>query len=142
MTTPTPQEKGQAMTSPDEIEREDLKAFMRRRECLRSDVHLDNVIAESFWKTGANNVTYDQAKSAAEYLRTLDAPIFVTAELLDWVERQEARISALEAKLEEGLAAVNKLGEHHFDILTENDKRVIGVVLHQARTALKGDDNE
>lgn len=147
--------------TPNEIERPDLEAFMRRRECLRNHVHLDNVIAESFWKTGANDVTYDQAKRAAEYLRTQEAPIIVTAELLDWVEHQEARISALEAKLEEaegrwilpdedidekayeccGFAVCNELGRTAYFVRPRADlRRDEGLAF--IRTALKGDDNE
>ena len=124
MTTPTPQEKDQAMTSPDEIERGELDALPDR---LRNR-------AEEIRELVDFTVKQDD--------RALKHNADIMDEGADAIDGLLSRISALEAKLEEGLAAVNKLGEHHFDILTENDKRVIGVVLHQARTALKGDDNE
>lgn len=124
MTTPTPQEKDQAMTSPDEIERGELDALPDR---LRNR-------AEEIRELVDFTVKQDD--------RALKHNADIMDEGADAIDGLLSRISALEAKLEEGLAAVNKLGDHHFDILTENDKRVIGVVLHQARTALKGDDNE
>lgn len=138
MTAPTPQEKGQAMTSADEIERPELEA-------LRDDGRLYSVVIETIGdsegrshktlETVQRNVRSDDLSTIMQrvaeekgatwnerfkrwqispYLWLNSHPRGPAAygkQLLDYALAQEARISALEAKLEDAEGLIVRLRE-------------------------------
>jgi hypothetical protein len=101
------------------------------RRILRKGVTDYSVIRSEPWETGPAHFTWQESDGRIE------------AEVSE-TDKLRARISALEAKLEEAegriVRAMNEarsLQAHEFDVLSQSDVTVISTRLHNIRTALK-----